>query len=564
MRTTSLTGLALAGLLLTACTDSAAPARKHSDPQHLLEALDPSVSLTSAGRHLLDTSDFAQAAPRIDVTASADPVTGRVTGVVRGTVPVGSAAELHLRYFAGLESLEAAPEDMQVTVEGTAAESTRDRGLLTVQLPTGHAPTVRVDVPFAYTLPEPRPGSLLDALGGSPQPSDIGLLSRHADVLSLGHWFPIWIPPGSRADAEPSGFGDIGNFPAADLSLELTVPQGWQVIDGGVRVGESTKAGRTTITSYGTGMRDLSVAVVKSYTTKSRMIDDVTVQAWGPKESADQLDGVLDETEAAVRVLSTAFGDYPWKELDIVSAPLGAGVAGMEWPGATWIESAAFAGGIPGLGDFGDLLGPITDQLGDLGLVLSSTRAWTIAHEVGHEWWTVLVGNDSIAAPVVDEPLAQYSACLVLRSTTKDADKVCELQIASGYDGMRSAGDPDAAADRATDEFMSATQYAGLVYGKAAWFYLALEKVYGADRVRGALREVVSRHAFGSIDGAGLRAGLVAALDAKAGSLWNRWMEQVHGAEDMPETDLGVGGLLGGLGDLDPDVFQDLLAQLGG
>jgi len=563
MRTTSVTGLALAGLLLTACTGSAAPARKQIDQQPL-EPLDQSVSLTSAGRQLLDSSDFAQAAPRIDVTASADPVTGHVQGVVRASLPVGTASEVRLRYFAGLESLEAAPRDEQVTVDGKATESARDRSLLTVQLPADHASRVRVDVPFAYTLPEARPGSILDALGGSLAPSDIGLLSRHADVLSLGHWFPIWVPPGSRADPAPSGFGDIGNFPAADLSLELTVPEGWQVIDGGVRVDESTVAGRTTITSHGTGMRDLSVAVVKGYTTKSRTIDEVTVQAWGPKDTADQLDGVLDETEAAVRVLSKAFGDYPWKELDIVSAPLGAGVAGMEWPGATWIESAAFAGGVPGLGDVGDLLGPLTDQLGDLGLLLSSTRAWTIAHEVGHEWWTVLVGNDSIAAPVVDEPLAQYSACLVLRSSTKGADKLCELQIASGYDGMRSAGDPDAAADQATDEFASAAQYAGLVYGKAAWFYLALEKAYGADRVREALREVVSRHAFGSIDGAGLRAGLVAALDDEAGSLWDRWMEQAHGAEDMPASDLGVGDLLGGLGDLDPEVFQELLAQLGG
>jgi hypothetical protein len=192
---------------------------------------------------------------------------------------------------------------------------------------------------------------------------------------------------------------------------------------------------------------------------------------------------------------------------------------------------------------------------------------------VAHSWWTVLVGNDSIAAPVVDEPLAQYSACLVMRESRKDAADVCAAQIASGFGSLAATGDEDAPADQASDEFDSPTQYGGVVYGKAAWFYLVLEEELGGERVRDALREVVESHAFETIDAAALRADLVSALGAEVGPLWDRWMEQVHGEEDMPEFDAGLGGL-GGLGDLgdlgdldlenlDPELLAELMDLLG-
>ena len=82
---------------------------------------------------------------------------------------------------------------------------------------------------------------------------------------------------------------------------------------------------------------------------------------------------MLDETATSLEVLSDAFVDYPWREFDVVSAPLGSGVAGMEWPGATWIEPSLFVGGIPGLSGLEDLLGGVEglegldDLLGGLG-----------------------------------------------------------------------------------------------------------------------------------------------------------------------------------------------------
>ena len=299
-------------------------------------------------------------------------------------------------------------------------------------------------------------------------------------------------------------------------------------------------------------MRDFAVVLLRDHETRELALGGrlvgVTVSATGPREARKEIDGVLDEAATSLRVLSAAYGNYPWREFDVVATPLGGSVAGMEWPGATFIERTLFAGGIPGLGDIGssldelglddEALSELLEQLGspgdeDLGLLLTSTRAWTIAHEVAHSWWTVIVGNDSVADPVVDEPLAQYTSCLVVRELLARGEDVCRTQVGSGYDQMRMMGESDGAADRASDEFDSSLQYGGLVYSKAAEFYLELEERYGVEELTRALRALVEEGAFRMLTGDDVQAVLTRELGPEVEALWTHWIDEAHGDADL-------------------------------
>ena len=591
----------LACALVSGCSWLAGPEEEYADRGLVFN---PEVSLTEGGFDLVTAAGLDELAPRYDLTASVDPETGAVKGTVEADLPVGEDDEsLTLRYFAGLPDFEAAATVGGVTVDGEEVDAKQSSSIVTVPLPSGHGSRVELVVPFSYQLGlSEGGGSLLDALGGMGGPADVGLLSRHEDAVNLGHWFPVWVPEGNSVDPDPAGYGDIGNFPAALLRLQLTVPDGWEVVDGGVRVAEKqTSEGKVTVVSEGYGMNDLVVSLLRDYSSKDVVLeggalDGVVVTAYAPRQDKGELDSVLEETRASLETLSETFEPYPWKEFDVMSAPLGSGVGGMEWPGATWIEASLFAGGLPGLGGLGDLLGDSgmeglegmegLDGLGDLlggagggetGRVIQTLRKWTIAHEVGHEWWHIIVGNDSVLDPVVDEPLAQYSACLVLRETEPgDVDGLCRAHIESGYEQMRMMGDEDAAAARATDDFATSGQYAGVVYGKAAAFYLELEEAFGADRVAAALGAVTSDHAFVVLTSDDLREALAAELGdpARFNRLWARWMEGTHGDQDLDvDPSQGLGGLEGleglkGMEDLegllggDPAELQDLLDQL--
>ena len=45
---------------------------------------------------------------------------------------------------------------------------------------------------------------------------------------------------------------------------------------------------------------------------------------------------------------------------------------------------------------------------------MSTFREIVVAHEVAHQWWYSLVGNDQIDEPWLDEAFAQFTTALVL------------------------------------------------------------------------------------------------------------------------------------------------------
>jgi len=514
-------------------------------------------SLTVAGQDLAAGVAWDER-PHYALWAGLNPDDGRVGALMRATLPVGADAEtVHLRWFPGAAADDATLSG--VTVDGVAVEPVVDGSIVTIGLQPGHGDVINVIAVFSFvaqefTATEVDPMSSGDAL----QPSDIGLLARSADALMLGHWFPIWVPAGLSADAVLDGYGDISNFPAATIVAQLDVPEGSVVVSSGSRFDESTgDAGRTLITEGGVGLRDLAVVVMPDAEQVTTQAGDIEIVVSAPPGTPD-VDVVADIAAASVTTLSAELGAYPWAQLDVLSAPLGSGVGGMEWPGMVWIETSIFAGGIPGLGDLGELgeIGDLNDLfgsdgtglgledlgledlgLGDIGLMIETIREWTIAHEVGHMWWHSLVGNDSNTAPVVDEALAQHSACLVERVLRpEDATVVCDVNTWGQYEQLVSLmGIEDDAADQATDEFDSSLQYGALVYAKAPVFYRTLEARYGVDETTAALATIVADNAFGQITSDQLRDQLGVALGDPAGvhELWQRWMEEAHGAEDL-------------------------------
>jgi aminopeptidase N len=218
---------------------------------------------------------------------------------------------------------------------------------------------------------------------------------------------------------------------------------------------------------------------------------DVTVRVIAPRPI--DVDSTARVAADALQTLADRFGPYPWSEVDVIGVSLGPDAGGMEWPGAVWIDGLAEGPG---------------------------SSALTIDHELAHQWWHALVGNDSIRAPVIDEPLAQYSMCVVAAA---DGSGCAPLD---GGPGGGSGGRTECA-DRPTTAFASADQYGSLIYDQAPQLYFALASSVGADETIAALRGVVARHAFGIITPAELRDELVAAFPQQADTvraLWDRYI----------------------------------------
>ena len=198
-------------------------------------------------------------------------------------------------------------------------------------------------------------------------------VSRNGDAMRLGSFFPIlpW-EPGVGWDTDPAvgGFAEASTAPTADFDLTVTVPDGYGVLASGMA--DPARPGHFTATS----MRDVALSVGK-FTTASAVAMapqpvqvTVGIQQGLPGSVATYLDRVVRSLED----YGKRFGPYPWPAFTLAVTPALGG--GIEYPGHV-------------------MQGP--DTLG------------VTSHEVGHQWFYGLVGNDQGRDPWLDEGLATWA-----------------------------------------------------------------------------------------------------------------------------------------------------------
>jgi len=495
--------------------------------------------------------------PTYAISATVEPAGGSVDGQLTVHVPQGVGGDqLRFRVLANADGYGGNFHLSGTTVDGKQVEPQLTGSVLTLDRPADKATTV--EMRFRYTMQKGKNSGGTLGLPSSKSSTSMvtQLLARFDTGLSMGHWYPALIDGHALARPVLPKEGDLGASPAGDVTAHITVPNGYSVISGGVNTKTSTKSGQTTYTQEGHGIRELSLVVSNQLVATQQRVGNVTVRVWSTKADGAAAKRVSGYVTRGMAIFSKDFGSYPWSELNVVEAPMPAGVGGMEWQGMFWVGPDMFTGEIAGLSGIADLVG----------MNLQSTGEFTVVHELAHQWWQGIVGVDQTGTGVVDEPLAQYSACLYFHDVhPAEANDVCASGITMSYQMMRTMAEPDGVADRPTYDFTNDYAYAGIVYGKAPGFYDAVTKVIGNDRLLAGLHRLVADHAFGMVTGRDVVTALQAAAPDHAreiATLWTRWMDQDHGDQDI---DLNSGPL-GNIGTMmrdNPDLAKLLRVLLG-
>jgi aminopeptidase N len=148
------------------------------------------------------------------------------------------------------------------------------------------------------------------------------------------------------------------------------------------------------------------------------------------------------------------FGAYPYREFDIVETPTTA--RGIEYPGVIVINQGLYK-------DPGNR-GPFEV---------------TAVHEVAHQWWYGVVGNDQVNYPWVDESLTQYAAVIYEEDLHGSAVSQAILrEYMEALYGMAKKAGHDAAVNQPVSAFNEA-DYTAIVYGKGPLFFDAIRKKMG-------------------------------------------------------------------------------------
>jgi hypothetical protein len=198
-------------------------------------------------------------------------------------------------------------------------------------------------------------------------------LARAGDSLRLGSFFPLlpW-EPGVGWDTDPptTSLAETSSSPTADFTVRLHLPAGTTAVASGDPIGPGVWRARA-VRDFAVAIGRFRTATVTAHAPRPVRVV-VGVEAGMPVRAA----AVAGEVGDDLVTLSHRFGPYPWPSLRVAVLP-DQRELGIEYPTMIFLGA---------------------DTAGEL------TR-----HEVAHQWFYSLVGNDQARDPVLDEGLATYA-----------------------------------------------------------------------------------------------------------------------------------------------------------
>ncbi len=249
---------------------------------------------------------------------------------------------------------------------------------------------------------------------------------------------------------------------AADWRVALEVPRGQKVAATGTEVEPGVHEARAA--------RDFMLAI-GPFRTRTLRAGDITLRHHRlPRQPAADAAKALGAAHAAVTAFTRWFGPYGREELDVVQGPARVATRGiaMEYPE----------------------------------LILTPPAGSAVAHEVAHQWWAMIMGNDPYREPFLDEGFAEYAAARLPRSvTTGDRLRGCPRP--------KRPPRPPISASVLEIQRASGRAYVRTVYTGAACMLRRLERALGRDRFDAMLRGLVEAHR----DRAWTRADLIEAIE---------------------------------------------------
>ncbi len=397
---------------------------------------------------------------------------------------------------------------------------------------------------------------------------DYGLLAHSDGVASMASFFPVLARQraGLWELSDSSTLGDLGSDALGHVSARVRAADGVRVVAVGDEDPPRVLGDRSETWIRAAFIRDFALVASARFEHADRVVGGVNVRSWFVDGHGAPGARALDAAAHALGIFSRRFGAYPWRQLDVVEAPLVGGAGGVEFSSMVTVATMFYrpAGEAGSQGLLGQLLG------GSGGSSMEERRRsmleFVTAHEVAHQWWHSIVGSDSRQHPFEDEGLAQFSAMLYMRERygAARARAETEQQVTAGYHMMRLMGRPDVTVDQPVSAFSDPVSYGGAVYGKGPHLYAALRRLLGDAAFFRAIRAHVRAHRFSDAPPRSLLARMARGpRAARVRALERRWLDETHGDEDLGPPD--AGRMLGG-SSADPQVqalTRELMRSLG-
>ncbi|HCK65538.1 MAG TPA: hypothetical protein DHW49_04675 [Anaerolineae bacterium] len=366
--------------------------------------------------------------------------------------------EIHFRLFPNILGGEITVENVSVNNESIEPKYELNDSLMILSLKNPLQPAEKINIRMEFDITIPRSVDL-----------NYGVQAYYNDVLALAHIYPmIAVYDDEDWNSEiPPQSGDVTYADMSFFIVTVDAPKDLVLVASGVESNVEETADRQKVRYEAGPVRDFYLAGSPNYQEFVKEIDGVTLRFYTPGYLQSGAEESLDMAAQSIKVFNARYGVYPYTELDFVSTPTLA--LGIEYPGAIAITEWI-----------------MEPQIGYL--------EGTVVHEVAHQWFYNLVGNDQLDDPWLDESLAQFAT---MQYFTDRYGEQGMLEFRRELKGRWAyVGEEEIPVGLPVSEY-TGVEYSGIVYGRGALFFMELEAVMGTDAFNAFMKSYVTNNAWG-------------------------------------------------------------------
>ena len=289
--------------------------------------------------------------------------------------------------------------------------------------------------------------------------------------------------------------GDAFYTEIADYKVAITVPEGFKVAATGVE---------TDGVYIADDVRDFAFCASDSFEVLCDEQDGIALSVYYSGELDKTAERTMDTAKKSLKLFNELFGKYPYETMNFVINGLTGGVNGMEYPALIMLSPS-----IP-LEEY-EKMG-YTQDSDEVQMMLEENDRAT-CHEIAHQWFYGIVGNDQIASPWLDEGMCRFSEYLYQKEyppavSAEDDYSLLENRfkdmhmMVSGEDsksGMSYAPDTTYLGESLYYWMENDPMGYGEVYVKGASLLYQMKQQLGEDAFADALKEYVDTFAYSQV-----------------------------------------------------------------
>ena len=285
--------------------------------------------------------------------------------------------------------------------------------------------------------------------------------------INLGNWYPVvCVFENGEFDMTPYyATGDPFYTELANYQVEFKYPKDYNLVSTGKT--DDLIEGEQVISKISAkAVRDFALCLSKDAKVIHTQTGSVDL-SYMTNNDENNSDKYAKLGGDAISFFSKTFGDYPYKSMSIVKTPFIYG--GMEYPNLVFISNS------------------IDDE---------TEYVKVIVHEIAHQWWYGIVGNNEASEAWLDESLAEYSTALFFKNYPEyeiNYDDFVKEALSSYLlyvDVIQTLkGEVNTKMNLCVNEYQNDYEYSYMVYVKGVIMFDSLKNMVGEKNVIAGLKK---------------------------------------------------------------------------